>query len=218
MPRIAREAFANTPLATESSAGDMSAADKAKLDAAIVSSDGVLAAPGNLGNFSVVNGSRVLIGWNRGSGTRDATLINCDSGATVGFYLMWFNGTSVVTLLTVKTDGTLAQPAWTAVTFNTGFANAGGGYQTVQYRKNSLGEVELRGSATVGNNGTVFTLPAGYRPSADRAFVLLQFGGEDADAATTVIGCHITSAGAVEVAASSAGAVASFDGIRFSTD
>lgn len=217
MPRIAREAFANTPLATESSAGDMSAADKAKLDAAIASSDGVLAAPGNLGNFTVASASRVLLGWNRGSGTRDATLINCDAGATVGFYLMWFNGTSVVTLLTVKTDGTLAQPAWTNVTFNLG-TNLGGGYQTVQYRKNTLGEVELRGSATVGNNGVVFTLPAGYRPSAMRAFTLLQFGGENAEQATTVIGCRIDTGGNVVVDASAAGAVASFDGIRFSTD
>ncbi len=46
-----------------------------------------------------------------------------------------------------------------------GWSNYGSGQMTVAYRKDGLGIVHLRGLIT-GGTGTMFNLPAGYRPSA----------------------------------------------------
>lgn len=65
---------------------------------------------------------------------------------------------------------TISYPGWTAVTFGTGWANYGSGYQAVSYRK--IGDVvTLRGLADSAANAwttfpTMFTLPAGFAPPA----------------------------------------------------
>lgn len=66
---------------------------------------------------------------------------------------------------------------WTAVTFQNGWINYGGAYQTAQYRK--VGdEVQVRGTIKSGTQMTVaFTLPAGFRPPAK-----MQFSQESSDA------------------------------------
>lgn len=72
--------------------------------------------------------------------------------------------------------GMQANDAWTAPTFTNSWGHlnaANAAYAPVAYRKNRLGQVELRGTAykaATGSDG-IFTLPAGYRPSKN-----LQFG------------------------------------------
>jgi hypothetical protein len=70
--------------------------------------------------------------------------------------------------LTVATAGsTIAQEAWTAVSYGTGWADYSVGYLGVSYMKDSLGFIHIRGMAkkTSGTADLVFTLPAGYRPA-----------------------------------------------------
>ena len=59
---------------------------------------------------------------------------------------------------------------WTAVTFQNGWINTNGGYQTAQYRL--VGDkVELRGRIQAGTLGVaIFNLPVGYRPPASTSF------------------------------------------------
>lgn len=51
--------------------------------------------------------------------------------------------------------------------FASGYANAGGGTSKTAFRIREGGAVDLYIGATVGAGATVFTLPVGYRPSAD---------------------------------------------------
>lgn len=63
------------------------------------------------------------------------------------------------------------QPSWTAPTFTNGWLNYGGGFQTVAYYKDFLGIVHVRGLVKSGTlNQPMFTLPAGFRPSATIGF------------------------------------------------
>ena len=60
--------------------------------------------------------------------------------------------------------------AWTAVTFQNGWLDYAGGYQTTQYRK--IGDiVYVRGlvKGTAGST-TIFTLPTGFRPLLSMQF------------------------------------------------
>ena len=65
-------------------------------------------------------------------------------------------------------------PVLTAPTFSANWSNVGGAYQTAQYYIDSNGIVHLEGSikkASAGVAGeTIFTLPTGYRPSAQLSF------------------------------------------------
>lgn len=50
--------------------------------------------------------------------------------------------------------------------FENGWTNYGSGWQTVAFRKDSIGRVFLKGLAKDGTSGsTIFTLPVGYRPA-----------------------------------------------------
>lgn len=54
--------------------------------------------------------------------------------------------------------------AWVAPTIGADFTNVSG--QEVAYRKNAIGNLEIRGNYTaVAVSGTLFTLPSGYRPT-----------------------------------------------------
>lgn len=72
-----------------------------------------------------------------------------------------------------KAGGDYIPEVWTNVTFQNGWTNWGGPYATVQYRLDANGWVNLQGVAAPGTTTTgtvVFTLPAGYRPSAIHQF------------------------------------------------
>ena len=65
-------------------------------------------------------------------------------------------------------NGIVRQQGWQSVSFQSGWVNYGGSYNPAGYFKDSLGIVHLRGlvkSGKIGNNQTIFTLPAGYRPA-----------------------------------------------------
>jgi hypothetical protein len=66
----------------------------------------------------------------------------------------------------------IAQPAsWVNASFASGWSNGyGGSFATVGYYKNGSGLVFLRGNPSGSGTGTMFTLPAGYRPSGDLYF------------------------------------------------
>jgi len=57
----------------------------------------------------------------------------------------------------------LEQEAWHTPTFQNGWVNFGGPYNSAGYFKDSLGIVHLRGLVKSGSD-TIFTLPTGYRP------------------------------------------------------
>ena len=61
--------------------------------------------------------------------------------------------------------------------FQNGWNNVGGAFATMAYFKDLEGVVHLRGSITAGISPTVFTLPAGYRPSGTVGFAVLANGG-----------------------------------------
>lgn len=90
----------------------------------------------------------------------------------------------------VSIGGRLGQ-AWSNVSFNTGWTDYGGSYQTAQYKK--VGDlVFLRGlvKRTSGSSTTMLTLPAGYRPPAQCLFVGISFdtlGRIDIDTSGNVI-------------------------------
>lgn len=63
--------------------------------------------------------------------------------------------------------------AWTAVNFNTGWVDYGGGYDEVKYKK--VGDlIFLRGlcKRTSGSSTLVTTLPVGYRPTTPQIFAI----------------------------------------------
>lgn len=96
--------------------------------------------------------------------------------------------------------------AFTAPTLAGSWANSGGSNQTAGYLKDPMGFVHLRGCVKSGS-GTIFTLPTGYRPSAD---ILLGTYGDGAFAAVS-----ITSAGVVALSVGAATIALSLDSITF---
>ena len=103
--------------------------------------------------------------------------------------------------------GTSGQPA-----FTNGWANLGGSAQTAVFWKNESGIVTLEGTITAGTLGaTAFTLPPGFRPSADRFF--------PAYSNATLGLVKVTSGGLVQPLAVGTASNASYslDAIRFRT-
>lgn len=81
-------------------------------------------------------------------------------------------GTSNITTL-----GTITQTSWTAPSLLNSWANYGGAYNSAGYFKDSLGIVHLRGLVKDGTIGqSIFTLPAGYRPTANEVLVTISNG------------------------------------------
>lgn len=104
----------------------------------------------------------------------------------------------------------VAQPAWTAVSFENSWVNFdSSNYTAGSYMKDSLGFVHLRGLVKTGTIGTtIFTLPSGYRPAKHHHFGVASNGAFGY--------CYITNAGAVQASGGS-NTWFSLDGIRFST-
>jgi hypothetical protein len=72
----------------------------------------------------------------------------------------------------VGTFGSIFAEAPIAITLANSWANVGGAAQVAQYWKDKTGYVHVRGlvSAASAGNGTLFTLPVGYRPAATQYF------------------------------------------------
>jgi hypothetical protein len=96
----------------------------------------------------------------------------------------WFDGTvnpflNLKEALTYanKNKANIAQEAWITPTFVNSWVNFDGGYNLTGYYKDSLGIVHIKGRAKSGAAGTtIFSLPAGYRPSAMMAVASEQGG------------------------------------------
>jgi hypothetical protein len=67
---------------------------------------------------------------------------------------------------TIK-DSSGNDPLWISVSFHTGFGNVGSPRDAVQYCKDAFGIVHMRGVCrdNGGSDGTILTLPSGYRPT-----------------------------------------------------
>ena len=79
----------------------------------------------------------------------------------------------------VKVVGAAGAPAY-QVPWQSG---AGGGDEELSFYKDALGIVHLQGNAETGSgtdNGTIFTLPAGYRPAGNLYFAVYGAGGSAA--------------------------------------
>jgi hypothetical protein len=76
----------------------------------------------------------------------------------------------------IKLSGTIAQEAWISPTFQNSWANYGE-WETAGYYKDKEGVVHLKGLVTGGTVGAIiFTLPAGYRPSAGKHIATVAAG------------------------------------------
>lgn len=77
------------------------------------------------------------------------------------------------------TVNSIAQPGPTGVSFNANFSNYGGGYENVTYYKDMEGRVHLSGLVAINGtqSGTIFTLPAGYRPTGQLIFLVMSGSG-----------------------------------------
>ena len=77
------------------------------------------------------------------------------------------------------TVNSIAQPGTTGVSFNANFSNYGVGYENVTYYKDTEGRVHLSGLVAINGtqSGTMFTLPAGYRPTGQLIFLVMSGSG-----------------------------------------
>lgn len=129
-------------------------------------------------------------------------------------------GTYVVGILNdgFHAVGTSGEPA-----FNTNWANTGAGFGAVGFRRTPHGQTELTGLAsltgTTNPAATIFTLPAGYRPNANRAFPASN--NPSATTAGTLRAVLVLSTGEVQVtnfANATNPGVISLDGMIFPID
>lgn len=63
------------------------------------------------------------------------------------------------------------QEAWITPTMLNGWVNSGSPNATLQYMKDTLGFVHIKGAIRNGTGGTVMVLPVGYRPSENRRYM-----------------------------------------------
>ena len=74
----------------------------------------------------------------------------------------------------------IAQPAYTAASFQNTWSDWGGGLSTCAYWKDSVGVVHIKGIAKAGASSAanvIFTLPVGYRPTELHQFAVTQYNG-----------------------------------------
>jgi hypothetical protein len=76
---------------------------------------------------------------------------------------------------------------WITPTLLNSWVDFGSGWATVQYMKDALGFVHIKGMPKSGSlAATIFTLPAGYRPLENLLFPSVSFDG------TTETPCHFS--------------------------
>jgi hypothetical protein len=103
-------------------------------------------------------------------------------------------------------------PAWIAPTLLASWINHGAPNEVAGYRKLPNGEVQCRGlikNGTASDGTTLFTLPVGYRPSADRQFGTIQGGN---NVARVVV---LAASGNVQIFGVTNNAYLSLESIRF---
>jgi hypothetical protein len=83
-------------------------------------------------------------------------------------FIMDADGTFTYDTYRIHNEGD--EESWTAPTLLNSWVNYGGSYAIAGYRKAADGRIDVRGLIKSGVNGTVFTLPSGYRPSSNRIF------------------------------------------------
>jgi hypothetical protein len=151
--------------------------------------------------------------------TRAAQKVVIPAGARFGEISFSRSGSFSGTLTVDSVDALrgAAFEAWRLPSYENGWTDANTGiYGQVRYRRNDLGEVEVRGVAlsstpAPGANTNVFTLPAAYAPDAVRLWRLVTSGGVGLD-------FTIDSLGRARVNSIAAGVNISLDGIRFFVD
>lgn len=85
------------------------------------------------------------------------------------------SGAAIVTTTQSQTlsNKLITPEAWVAPTLTNSWVNFGGGLQTAAYYKDPTGRVFLRGLIKSGTGGAAaFTLPSGYRPTAQCLFIV----------------------------------------------
>lgn len=92
----------------------------------------------------------------------------------------------------------LTAPTWVEVTsFENSWVNYGSTNQTAGYTKDAFGFVHIKGCVKDGSSipTIIFTLPAGYRPSANESFVVETTGGAFGSCFVQTNGTVIASSG-----------------------
>ena len=103
----------------------------------------------------------------------------------------------------------LTPEAWIVPTLANGWVNYGTPYDTAGYRKDPLGRVHLKGLVKNGTaQTTIFTLPVGYRPAADKLFLVQTGAGASAR-------LEVNSNGTVVAAANTVSGNLSLEGVSF---
>lgn len=106
----------------------------------------------------------------------------------------------------------IATEAWTAPTLVNSWVNYGSGYNNAGYYKDSFGIVHIRGlikSGTTSSGTTLFTLPSGYRPTAEYIIACTSAGG--------YVEIRVDTSGNVKGFAGLNSIYTSLDGIHFKT-
>ena len=138
-----------------------------------------------------------------------------------GFSFLGSNVEIVNSLTVYGTENSIAQEPWTAVTFAADWEDySTSTYEECSYFKDSMGFVHLRGLAECSDpfagGDTIFTLPAGYRPSRQGIY---NVRSNDGDGVTTCR-VNVNTNGTVEATDDFdpvAGAWVSLSGILFDT-
>ena len=119
--------------------------------------------------------------------------------------------------LQVTGSATIAQESWNAPSYAGSWANYGGAYINGGYMIDSMGFIHLRGLIkTTGTGLPIFTLPSGYRPSAQLIFTVQYY---DYGVGYVNGRVDVTSAGVVQVSfpTPASGDWVSLTGLSFDT-
>lgn len=128
-------------------------------DASLSSSDHAFQIGASTGTNLIIDNNEIIA---RNNGVASTLFLNFDGGTIV-----------IGESAQIQRGGTL----WYSVTFQNSWANYGGGYSAVQYRKLPSGLVTLRGLMRNGTVGSpAFTLPTGYRPGDKHIFGTISNG------------------------------------------
>jgi hypothetical protein len=138
---------------------------------ALAASGVIIKKPSQLGK-NVVTGKAVKNGSLSGSDIKLAALGTVPTASNAGHATVADRASSIGPPEAWHLVGAPSEPG-----FQNGWNNVGGSYSTAAYFKDLEGIVHLRGSVTAGISPTIFTLPAGYRPSGIEGFAILANGG-----------------------------------------
>jgi hypothetical protein len=138
---------------------------------ALAASGVIIKKPSQLGK-NVVTGKAVKNGSLSGSDIKVAALGTVPAATNAGHATVADRANSIPSPEAWHLVGNPGEPA-----FQNGWNNTGASFSTAAYFKDLEGIVHLRGSVTAGISQTIFTLPAGYRPSGVEGFAVLANGG-----------------------------------------